>query len=223
MMMIKKTLLAASLLMMAGASQAELVHTDFIEGDGMATVDNDTGITWLKFQMTKTYSLATAEAATAEGGALEGWRLATADEVKGLWANVVGETSETSTASPIVYIPTEKFGVELAELENFQEYLGGGYWGSTGYLYGSGYFWQDKDNSVMGKAGFIAQGSAWGRIYDPQFDYSYTSDVYSGIYMVKDEEFGNLNGNAADVPISGVAMASLGLLGLAGMRRRKAK
>jgi hypothetical protein len=224
MEMFKKTLLAASLLMVAGASQAELVHADFIEGDGMATVDTETGLTWLKFQLTKTHSLSSAKAAAETGGTFDGWRVATADEVTQLWTNVMGE-GVTTNASTVVNITGGSYGVDEDEFNTFREYLGGGYWGSKGYLYSMGYFWQDEGEGVMGKAGLLATASGWGRLYAPEMDYTYTSDTYSGIYMVKDlgDANGDLNSEVANVSIGGAAIASLGLFGLAGMRRRKAK
>ena len=62
--MLKQALLAASLMMVAGASQAEMIHADFNYGDRMVTVDTETGLAWMKFDLTRYYHLNSAEAAT---------------------------------------------------------------------------------------------------------------------------------------------------------------
>tara|TARA_Y100001956_G_scaffold76661_1_gene86127 strand:+ start:4095 stop:4760 length:666 start_codon:yes stop_codon:yes gene_type:complete len=221
--MLKQALLAASLMMVAGASQAEMIHADFNYGDRMVTVDTETGLAWMKFDLTRYYHLNSAEAATEAGGEFEGWSLADAGQVYELWENFFGEGTYTNHASYVDFTDTT-YGVEMDEYNAFKEFMGGGAWGSSGYHYGSGYFWQDREASLMGRAGFIATSTGVGHYYAPEVSQGYSSDHYTGIYMVMDASSVTIDGELAfKVPLGGAAVASLGLLGMAGMRKRKGK
>lgn len=83
--MLKKTLLAATLLAATGAAQAEFVHNDFYSGDQMVTVDTETGLAWMKFDLTNTYGVYSIEGALAEGEKFEGWSIASYSQVSNLW------------------------------------------------------------------------------------------------------------------------------------------
>lgn len=75
-------------------AQAELVEADYLSyGDGLVTVDTETGLEWL--DLTQTYNRAyvdTLEDIKA-GGHLEGWRFATEQEVFTLLENTMGITA----------------------------------------------------------------------------------------------------------------------------------
>lgn len=223
--MLKRTLLAASLMMVAGASNAELVHADFQDGDRMVTVDTETGLAWMKFDVTRYHSLVSAENATVAGGAFEGWKLASADQVYSLWDSFFDVGTYNKHQSYVQFInPESSHGIEMAEYNAFKEYMGGGAWGSSGYHYGFGQFWQDKDSSTMGQAGFIGTASGYGHYFSPEQDLAYSSSNYSGVYMVMDASTITIDGDLAfQVPVGGAVIASLGLLGMAGLRRRKSK
>jgi hypothetical protein len=222
--MFKRILLAASLMTMAGASQAELVHADYYSGDQMVTVDSETGLAWMKLDMTKAYDLNTIEAAFAEGEDFEGWSIATSGQVKNLWDGFfdVGTYNKNATSTNFIG-PT--FGVEIAEFNKFKEFVGGGEWGAPGYTYSIGTFWQDEASNAIGAAGFVATDAGYGDYYSPNVaDNAGIDGLTTGVYIVKDASLVSVNGNyALNVPVGGAVMASLGLIGLAGMRRRKAK
>jgi hypothetical protein len=225
--MFKRILLAASLMTMAGASQAELAHADYYSGDQMVTVDSETGLAWMKLDMTQAYNLNTIESAFAEGEDFEGWTVATSDQVKNLWDGFFDVGTYNKNASSINFIgPT--FGVEIAEFNAFKEFIGGGAWGSAGYTYSVGEFFQDEDSSAVGAtgaAGFVATDGGFGSYYSPEVTQKYSfTDLTTGVYIVKDASLVSVSGNyALNVPVGGAVVASLGLIGLAGMRRRKAK
>ncbi len=225
--MFKRILLAASLMTVAGASQAELAHADYYSGDQMVTVDSETGLAWMKLDMTQAYNLTTIESAFAEGEDFDGWAVATADQVKNLWDGFFDVGTYNKNAFSTNFIgPT--FGVEIAEFNAFKEFVGGGEWGSSGYTYSVGEFFQDEDSSAVGAtgaAGFVATDGGFGSYYSPEVTAKYSfADLTTGVYIVKDASLVSVSGNyALNVPVGGAVLASLGLIGLAGMRRRKAK
>lgn len=77
----------------------------------------------------------------------------------------------------------------------------------------------------MGMAGFFANETGYGHYLSPEVDRAGQDSGAAGVFLVKDSSLLSLKGTHAlnDVPVGGVAFASLGLLGLAGVRRRKAK
>lgn len=221
--MFKRILLATSLLTMAGASQAELVHADYYSGDQMVTVDSETGLAWMKLDMTKGYDLNTIKGELASGKNFEGWSLATADQVNTLWDSFFDVGTSNKNASSVNFIGPD-FGVEIAEFNKFKEFVGGGAWGTTDYNYSVGTFWQDEDAGLTGAAGFVATDSGYGNYYSPRADDVEFDNIPTGVYIVKDASIVSVGGNhALNVPVGGAVVASLGLIGLAGMRRRKEK
>jgi|TARA_B110000196_G_scaffold231469_1_gene199945 hypothetical protein len=222
--MFKRILLAASLMTMAGASQAEIVHANYYSGDQMVTVDSDTGLAWMKLDMTQAYDLNTIEATFAEGEDFEGWSVATSEQVKTLWDSFFDVGTYNKNAFSTNFIGPS-YGVEIAEFNKFKEYVGGGEWGSPGYTYSVGEFWQNEASNEKGAAGFIATDDGYGHYYSPWApDHSEFGNLAAGVYIVKDASLVSVNGNyALNVPVGGAVIASLGLIGLAGMRRRKAK
>jgi hypothetical protein len=87
-MKFKHALIVTALLLSATSAQAELVETDWKNtGDALATLDTETGIEWLDLTQTDYMSINQAEGLTGEGGAFDGWRLPTRDEVTQMMVN----------------------------------------------------------------------------------------------------------------------------------------
>jgi hypothetical protein len=85
-MKLKLTLIA--LLISATSAHAELVATDWKNtGDGLATLDTDTGIEWLDLTQTDGMSINQAEGLTVVGSTFDGWRLPTRAEVTQMMVN----------------------------------------------------------------------------------------------------------------------------------------
>lgn len=222
--MLKKTLLAATLLAATGAAQAELVHGDFYSGDQMVTVDTETSLAWMKFDLTHPYSINSIEALLAQGKEFEGWSVANYSQVSNLWDGFFDIATKPTNGYGVNFIGPE-YGVEIAEFRKFIEFMGGLDNNDTGFKSAMGTFWQDQSGGVMGLAGLFADEYGYGNYLSPEVEHSGEVPTSAGVYLVKDSSLLSLKGNHAlnDVPVSGVAFASLGLLGLAGMRRRKAK
>lgn len=81
-------LVAAGCLVAPTMASADLISEDLAtEGDGLLTVDTDTGLEWLDLTETEDMTLADILAALAPGGMLEGFRFALASEVYTLLRN----------------------------------------------------------------------------------------------------------------------------------------
>tara|TARA_Y100001973_G_C5196080_1_gene334352 strand:+ start:2176 stop:2871 length:696 start_codon:yes stop_codon:yes gene_type:complete len=77
-----------ALLSLTQAAQAELIHSDYkSDGDELASLDVSTGIEWLKLSESNNMSITDAKNAS-NGGSLDGWRLPTDNELKGLLSDV---------------------------------------------------------------------------------------------------------------------------------------
>jgi hypothetical protein len=100
-MKLKNTLIAATLLLSITSTQAALVESDWENtGDGLATLDTDTGIEWLDLTQTDGMSLNQAEGLTGAGGIFDGWRLPTRAEVTQMMVNAF---SSEASQIPILH------------------------------------------------------------------------------------------------------------------------
>jgi len=105
------------------AAQATLITNDWKErGDGLATLDDSTGIEWLDLTVTNGYSInqVLSELKTD----LKGWRFPSESEMSYLFSNYIKTnlapgwgTSQTSNNSEISDVFRAKFGI-TQELEN---------------------------------------------------------------------------------------------------------
>jgi hypothetical protein len=87
-----------------------LVPIDTSFGQDTATRDTSTGLVWLDLTLSTPYSYDEVRAQLSPGGVFEGYRLATADEVLGLWASAsIGTVSNdfvVENFQPIVDLMT---------------------------------------------------------------------------------------------------------------------
>ena len=88
-----KRILLTSIIALSTAfgANAELIEADFNSaGDNAAFTDTRTGATFLDLGLTMGQSINQVLQRTQEGGDLEGWRIATADEIDELFFSVTG-------------------------------------------------------------------------------------------------------------------------------------
>ncbi|MES9957094.1 MAG: PEP-CTERM sorting domain-containing protein [Sedimenticola sp.] len=87
----KNVVLFFALMFFSTISSSALVSVnDAIHGVDSATYDERTGLTWLDLTATKGVSYDAVLANMSIGGAYEGWRYATVDEVTSLWDSAGG-------------------------------------------------------------------------------------------------------------------------------------
>jgi hypothetical protein len=110
-MKLKATLIATVLLLSAASAQASLVETDWNNlGDGLATLDTDTGIEWL--DLTQTLGMSINQAEGLLGSTFDGWRLPTGAEVTQMMVNAF-----PSVASQTQWINTGGFTNDVTDNE----------------------------------------------------------------------------------------------------------
>lgn len=223
--MFKKSMLSALILvtgLMSAQANAALVATDWkSSGDGLATLDTDTGIEWLDVSLTDGMSI---EAVSNQlNSTYKGWRLPSYNEVQQLFVNAFG-------LAPGLHWDVYSLGYD-AFLNNF------GLTYSSDVSYGT-YVGLNGVTVFAGGAG----GRAHGRVYT---DYVYGNNVsagveYAGVFLVSDggttlSSINNpsLNINNPNAPVNQVpdvpadvpVHTGFGLFGLAlmafGLRRRK--
>tara|TARA_B100000749_G_C18447346_1_gene474799 strand:- start:2210 stop:3007 length:798 start_codon:yes stop_codon:yes gene_type:complete len=86
MKLINVKLAVASVVALSASNvMAGMIPIDvFSEGDNLAFLQEETGIEWMKFGVTKSQSINTVLEKTKSGGIYEGWRVATRNEVSSL-------------------------------------------------------------------------------------------------------------------------------------------
>lgn len=95
--MFKRTTLSALILatgLISAQANAAFVETDWkAQGDGLATLDTDTGIEWL--DVSETYNLTLEQINSRLSADLSGWRYATFDEVVNMVSSFFGSPSSS--------------------------------------------------------------------------------------------------------------------------------
>jgi hypothetical protein len=178
-MKLKLTLIA--LLISATSAHAELVAIDWeVAGDGLATLDTDTGLEWLDLTQTYEMSINQAESLTAEGSAFEGWRLPTRVEVTQLLANTFVDTSINIGSTNYVY---DSLGTEedVAAGAIFQSSLG-----TTGAeKYSVALHKNEIDGANVVVSGVNSTRPTVYSNYAKSDDYNY-SQTFHSVYLVSD-------------------------------------
>lgn len=205
--LITAALLSASLI--APLAQAELVQADWLTaGDNKAAYDTETGLTWL--DLTETTELSLLEIQAQLTTTYAGWQLPTRGEVESLMANAFAAVDGGQGA----------WDVDAGEVSRFTAMLGASFPGANG-SYGI-YFNSDRqipEDRLVFSAGAHRSGSNIKAFTGgaPTNDLAWRSEIY-GVFLVKG---GAGNVVAAPVPTAaGIGALGLGLLGLAGWRRR---
>lgn len=219
-----KSIIVASLLLIASSAQAGYVATDWlIAGDSRATLHEETGVEWLKLTETTGMSVNQVIAQTGVGGTFEGWRIPTAQEMVDYWAGMFAGSSVVNNpqGSETDY---SNYSVQAQQWVA----LSGAQTTSPIRSYGIGYG-LDGDVSFFG----LSRTSTITRYRYAAYTYNedYTN-IYMGVFLVSDGgdtlssiENPLLNSNNANAPIHNVSVPLvLGSLLLPAMflRRRRA-
>jgi hypothetical protein len=208
--MIKKTLLAATLLAATGAAQAELVEYDWeTQGDGAVTLDTKTGNIWLDLKMTADMSINEVKSLVQNDVRFAGWRMPTVNEVRELAGNIFNiDPTIRDTAS-----------IKISEESKTEHALMGAPIGN--YVYGI--YENEGGTNLFGSS---VNGLFLNYVWDSRS--LGWSRNYEGVYLVStdyntsyDAVSINERMGASDVSAP-MALGAFGiLLALAGMRLRK--
>ena len=243
---IKSKLVIGTLLtsmFMAGSASAEYISLDWQqEGDGLAFLDEDTGIEWLKFSETRNMSINEVAAELGSGGLFEGWRFPTYDEIISIVTDLTG-----SGENQYRYNSTQNSEWVRSLYVDFATLFGWTYQYRSGISWNIDYDYRSYGSYMIGDNLYVT-GTRWRR--DPvtindsrnysytyvdstneSFDGDYKSTSY-GVYLVgdggatlttqQDMSLVSNNPNAAinaHGPTGAVSFA-LGLFGLAAIRRK---
>ena len=195
----------------AGSANAKLMEFDLeSEGDGLVTLDTNSGLMWLDLTVTGGKSISQVKAMLANGE-LEGWRLPVAQDVYDLALSTFSSLNDISTT--YMYLNTDAEDIEQFALmgQNVGFYTYGQYEidGEGTYLLGA------FPNKVT---------------INYQLDYYNGQDVnrdYDGVFLVSTNydmaisvsDMENISG-ITDVPTP-LAFASLALMGMLTSRRKQ--
>jgi hypothetical protein len=202
-------------------AQAELVKTDWkTQGDGLATLDSETGIEWLDLTQTKNFSLNQMDDMLANGDQFAGWRMPTQAEVAGLFFRIFSGNFSSGANS-----------VSSAEIDRFYDHFGYTSNVSEGADLNRGYgLYRRDDNSQPRMMGVRGASTAYINYDHSAYSQNYSSELYA-VWLVSDGgvtrsskinpslNANNPNAPAVNVPVAGFGV--LALLGLFAMARRK--
>tara|TARA_Y100000310_G_scaffold340989_2_gene438669 strand:- start:8641 stop:9327 length:687 start_codon:yes stop_codon:yes gene_type:complete len=218
----------ATLLVTAAVSapaHADFFHTDWkAKGDQLAVVDTDTGLEWLKIDATlgRSYN----DIVASLNDEFSGWRLPTNDEVTDMFNNMLGSPygSQGVVSSHI------NSGIAEEKRAIFREYMS--IENSSMYARVYGWFENGGGSTVLGGGGL------WDSKFFTHHTYSSsqadTGRANTGVYLVSDggTTYSSINNpslnnigwdgvSGAPASVSAPFAAVMGLLGLAGLMRRR--
>lgn len=198
---LKLAVLATALL--APLAQAELIEADgFVTGDNLAVFDTVNGYTWLDLTVTDGLSINQVEAELDSTYA--GWRLPTVAEVGALMESAFPTLDD---------VPTGSYdGMARTELQQFLDVFGTTH--GSDFSYGT----SRSGDGIETSGVWVSSSRTLYRI-DTAGDGD-TVSAARGVFLIK--EGAPVLPPAADVSIpAGIGALGLGLLGLAGLRRRR--
>lgn len=223
----KKWLVGVALAVLSCTSQAGFVDTDWkVAGDGLATLHEETGVEWLKVTNTLGQSVAQVQSQMGPGGALEGWRIPTSEEIVTLWESTFEGSSMLSNPQGT----RRNYSLYTQQAQDWVSNMGEVTPSPTIRSYGLGY----KENGQLGFFGVSRasdQTSYWYGYGDNTTDYT---NQYMGVLLVSDggvtlSSINNpfLNIQNPQAPINQVSAPLLGGFGLIMvgflLKRRKVK
>lgn len=187
--------IVAAALFCAMPATAGFVHQDYkVAGDNKTTLDQDTGLEWLKLSETKGLSVGQVSGQLGADGKFSGWRLPTGKEVAEL-LSAIFNGSEPDENSTIV-------GVNSTYVNSWFNWMGSWLW-TNGSFYSYGLHYQSEPGEglvvmtgVRGSDKVVY--NAWRGRYSQTYK---NGDV--GVFLVRDtsvEAPGTPTANESDVP-----------------------
>lgn len=224
-MNINNFLLASTLALMSNVANAELIATDLnVIGDGLATLDSQSGLEWLDLSQTDNQSYASVQSQL--NTTYSGWRFPTELEVANLFKNTFGKAEDIYSRED-----SELFIAGM----NFVTMMGETYFDQS-YLYSRGVYKSNEGNYLWAGVQPI-KDSAYDivNIYFDKYVTSINSENHTrGVFLVSDggttlssinnpelninNDNAPINNGSANVPLS--SSFTLMALALAGIRRK---
>lgn len=182
------TTTAFALLLASGTASAAYVHQDYAtSGDGLTTLDQSTGIEWLKLSATKGMSLNQVAAEMGAGGRFDGWRFPTGEEVEsmivGMFPSLVFKNTEPD--SPTTLSSSFHYG---AYATSWYTWMGKPDYGS-GYNTSFGLYYQTVNGAdkilMTGFNNVNSKVNIYEDYYGASYSNSYIGGSGFGVFLVK--------------------------------------
>ncbi|MBV7255546.1 PEP-CTERM sorting domain-containing protein [Pacificimonas sp. WHA3] len=196
-------------------ANAAIIMADSEFGMDSVVRDTDTSLDWLTFRFAGTNDVDQLLLDLAPGGTLDGWRLATADDVTGFWANAgIARTSSTGDRTYVTDQVIAQAAEELALMIGLSTDGGGSFDFVSGYI------------ADPGNAGGEWAAAVLSAVYNGQIDVFDRYYAITGLTLSRTQGVGDayhswlIRDVARDVPAPGaLGLLGLGILSLAARRR----
>lgn len=206
----------------SGSASAAFVHQDFLTpGDNRTTLDESTGLEWLKLSSTKGMSLQQVSAELNAGGRFYGWRLPTGEEVETLISGMF-PTLTFNNSTPDAGTLLTFYG---SYSSTWYTWMGKPDAGSS-YANSFGLYYQEVNgvNKVLitGVKNVNSKVNIYDDYYSSTYSATYTGGNGVGVFLVKDDIPATVPPLVSDVPAP-LAAWSIGFGAMLFGYRRKCK
>lgn len=183
------TATAFTLLLASGSASASYVHQDFAtSGDNLTTLDQSTGIEWLKLSATKGMNLEQVSAKMGSGGLFDGWHFPTGDEVEALISRLIPLSfNNTQPDSASTLTSTFHYG---AYATSWYTWMGKPDYGS-GYNISYGLHYQEVNGTnkilMTGVRNANTKVYIYEDYYSPEYSSTFIGGDSYGVFLVKND------------------------------------